>query len=389
MEKMKILQVNKLYFPEIGGIEKAVQQISEGMKDKADLKVLVCQKKGKGIRETVNGVRVYRAHSFGVVSSVPISFSFFRDLRRLSKDADIIQFHMPFPLADLACLLSGYRGKVVAYWHSDVVKQKKWMLLYRPVMERFLKRTDLILVGSHGTLKGSHYLKPYLDKCRVIPYAVSEQILQDGGRFLAEHGYRERESREQIHFLFIGRLVYYKGCSFLLEAFAKLAEKNRTGGRDGQTVDVALTVIGDGALRQEMEQKAKELNVYDQIHFLGKADDKTMKASMEQADVFVLPSIERSESFGLVQLEAMAYGIPVINTQLPSGVPEVSLHGQTGLTVQPADADALADAMEWMCRHPEERRQMGIAARERVEECFTEERLVTRLMKVYTELLQE
>lgn len=376
MEKIKILQVNKLYYPEIGGIEKTLQQISEGLsKDpRVDLKVLVCQKKGKGQVEYVDGVEVHRSGSLGVVASVPISFSFIWNLRKLAKDMDVIQFHLPFPLGDLACLLSGYRGKVVAYWHSDVVKQKKWMLLYRPVMERFLKRADVILVGAEGILKGSKYLAPYQGKCKVLPFAVSDEILKSGGEFLREDGYRMPEDEDQLVFVFIGRLVYYKGCSVLIDAFAKIKNKP------------FLIVIGDGPLRENLEKKVVDLGIETRVSFLGRVTDFAKAECLKKADVFVFPSIERSEAFGLVQLEAMAYGVPVINTYLPSGVPEVSVHRKTGLTVKAGDANALAEAMKWMVEHPDERRIMGDEARKRVEKNYTEKNLIHNIKQIYTEL---
>lgn len=375
MEKISVLQVNKLYYPEIGGIEKTLQQISEGLQQEPDveLKVLVCQKKGKGQTDCVNGVTVHRSGSFGVLASVPLSLTFFANLRKMSKNYDVVQFHMPFPLGDLACLLSGYRGKVAAFWHSDVVKQKKWMVLYRPVMELFLKRADVILVGAQGILEGSKYLKPYRDKCRVVPFAVTDEILHAGKAYLDQHGYQKRE--KQLHFLFIGRLVYYKGCPVLLDAFAKAPK------------DAILTLVGDGVLREELEQQAKTLGISDRVRFLGRVEDDVMRQCMEDADVFVLPSIERSEAFALVQLEAMAYGIPVINTNLPSGVPEVSIHGETGLTVEPGDADALAQAMNWMYENTEQRLEFGVAARKRLEKRFTEQILVKNMKTVYQELM--
>lgn len=378
MGKIKILQVNKLYYPEIGGIEKTLQQISEGLsKDPAvDLKVLVCQKKGKGQINDVNGVEIHRAGSLGVVASVPISFSFIWKLRKMAKGMDVIQFHLPFPLGDLACLMSGYQGKVVAYWHSDVVKQKKWMLLYRPVMERFLKRADVILVGAEGIINGSKYLKPYREKCKVVPFAVSDEILRAGGEYLCKNGHNIQTGNKQLKFLFIGRLVYYKGCSVLIEAFARVKS------------DAALTIIGDGILKEELIQQAEMQGVTNRVNFLGHVSDEKIRECMEEADVFVLPSVERSEAFGLVQLEAMAYGKPVINTSLPSGVPEVSLHGVTGLTVEPGDAEGLSEAMSWMCFHPEERNNMGIAARKRVEEQYTQDILVKNIKAIYEELCE-
>lgn len=373
MEKIKVLQVNKLYYPEIGGIEKTLQQLAEGLNDKTDLKVLVCQKKGKKIRENINGVDVYRADSLGVMASVPISFSFIRDFRRLSKDRDIVHLHMPFPLGDLACLLSGYKGKVVVYWHSDVVKQKYWMYLYKPIMNRFLKRADLILVGAPGVAKGSKYLAPYLQKCKVVPFAVEDRIFNEGGSFLRENGYDRMN--EEMHYLFIGRLVYYKGCSVLLEAFA------------GVKGNVKLTMIGNGALEQDLKKKSRQFGIENKVKFVGSVPPSELKRYFEEADVFVLPSIERSEAFALVQLEAMAYGIPVINTNLPSGVPEVSIHLETGLTVEPNQVQPLTDALEWMRNNKEKRLKMGMAARERVERCYTEKKMINSIQMAYSKLM--
>lgn len=380
MEKMRILQVNKLYYPEIGGIEKTLQQISEGLNQCEDvkLKVLVCQRKGTGLTEFVNGVKVHRSGSLGVVSSMPISFSFLMNLRTTAKTKDLIQFHLPFPLGDVGCLLSGYRGKVVAYWHSDVVKQRGWMFFYRPVMEQFLKRADLILVGAQGILEGSRYLEPYQHKCRVVPFAVSDDVLKSGALFLCQKQMRAiGELKRKTKFLFIGRLVYYKGCSVLIDAFAQIRE------------NAELTIIGDGALKEELQHQAEKLGVVKNIHFLGHVSDKVIRENLEKADVFVFPSIERSEAFGLVQLEAMAYGIPVINTNLPSGVPEVSIDGETGLTVEPGDSEKLAEAMRWMQEHEIERRQMGLNARKRVEEYYTQDILIEHIHSIYRELLEE
>lgn len=375
MEKIKVLQVNKLYYPEIGGIEKTLKQLSEGLSKQNDLEVLVCQKKGRGVIEWVNGVKVYRAGSFGVVSSVPISISFIWKFRKMTKNKDLVHLHLPFPLGDLACLLSGYKGKVIAYWHSDVVKQKGWMLLYRPLMVRFLKRTDIILVGALGIARGSKYLQPYLGKCREVPFAVEDSIFKSGEQYLLRNGYKRNQ--KGLSFLFVGRLVYYKGCSVLVEAFSKMSGNSE------------LTIVGSGDLELELMEQCRELKIESRVHFIGNAPEEKLIKFFERADVFVLPSIERSEAFALVQLEAMAYGIPVINTNLPSGVPEVSIHKQTGLTVEPNSPVQLKEAMEWMERHPEERIEMGKAARKRVAENYTQQRMIYNLQKVYNELMED
>ena len=373
MKKIKVLQINKLYYPDIGGIERTVQHIAEGLKESVDMSVLVCQPKGRGVKEIIHGVPVQRCGSFGTLFSVPISFSLLWELRRKAKGQDILQFHAPFPLGDMACLLSGFRGKVALYWHSDVVKQKKLMILYRPIMERFLKRADVIIVGAEGVAKGSTYLKPYLDKCVTIPFAVNQKIEQEGKKYL-DHA--KPNLKKCVRFLFVGRLVYYKGIDVLLQAFSTVS-------------NAELVIIGSGELEETLKIYVKDQGMTDRVHFLGKAEEEKLYQAFAECDVFVLPSVAKSEAFGLVQLEAMAYGKPVINTNLPSGVPEVSLDGITGLTVEPGNKLELSHAMQWFVDHPEERNKMGIAARERLDQNYTMDVMMNRMVTLYKRLHME
>lgn len=374
MKKIKVLQVNKLYDPFIGGVEKVVQQIAEGLSAQTNMRVLVCNEKKEDVTEVIHGVRVHRSGSFGMLGNMPLSVKFLRDLKKVSKGCDILHFHMPFPIGDLAGLLSGYQGKVVVWWHSDVVRQKKMMLLYRPVMERFLKRADAIIVATQGHIDGSAYLGPYKDKCRVIPFGVNPEIEKKADQWVAEKKAKE-EKREHtpVRFLFVGRLVYYKGCKTLLEAFASVR-------------NAELVMIGEGPLKQELICLAERLEVSERVHFLGNVEDAVLDENFAACDVFVLPSIARSEAFGLVQTEAMVYEKPVINTNLPSGVPYVSIHKQTGLTVEPEDVKGLADAMNWMVGHKEEREEMGKRARARVKECFQLQDMLDGVLALYREL---
>ena len=385
MKKLKILQVNKLYSPYIGGIEKVVQQIAEGLNEKVDMKVLVCQDKGRGKKEKVNNVRVYRSPSLGIWGNLPLPYRFTSDLKRLSKDRDIIHVHMPFPFADMACLLSGYKGKIVVWWHSDIVRQKKMMKLYRPIMMKFLNRVDKIIVATEGHIEGSHYLKSFRDKCVIIPFAVDSELERNADLYFKNVSsirtvtIEEAQSFDYIkakpvRFLFVGRLVYYKGCKHLLEAFSRL---------DG---NVELDLVGTGPLEQELKELAVQLGIQSKVHFHGSVTNEELYKYYEQCDVFILPSIVKSEAFGLVQLEAMVYGKPVINTWLPSGVPYVSINGKTGLTVHPENVIELAKAMEWMQYHPIERQNMGQAARKRVKEVYNINYMLDKVMELYEEV---
>lgn len=256
----------------------------------------------------------------------------------MSADSDIVHIHMPFPLADLACLLSGYKGKVILWWHSDIVRQKAFMPLYKPLMNWLLRRANRIIVATQGHVRGSNYLVPFSEKCVVIPFAADAQLLKDAKNYLATKQ-DPAFPKHPFQFLFIGRLVGYKGCDVLLDAFARLPQGH-------------LTIAGDGPMRNLLIEQARQLKIPDRVTFLKTLNEKEKYQIYRDCDVFVLPSVSKNEAFGLVQLEAMAYGKPVINTQLDSGVPEVSLHNVTGLTVPPGDPVQLAEAMEQLMKNP-------------------------------------
>lgn len=374
---MRILQVSKLYPPKIGGVERVVQQIAEGLNDKTEMQVLVCQEKGKGCDEVYEGVKVHRSGSLGVFLSMPLSFSFIRDVRKFSKNADIIHFHMPFPLADLAFFLSGYKGKVVIWWHMEIVRQKKAMALYRPMMMKFLERADLIMVATEGHVKGSDVLQQFKDKIVAIPFGLDDAFLEKSLAAIEKEKGVARTSTA-TNFLFIGRLVYYKGCDVLLEAFAKMENK-----------EAHLTLVGGGPMKEELETMAKTYGIESRVHLLGSIPYDDLLQQIAECDVFVLPSSERTEAFGIVQIEAMAYGKPVINTNLPTGVPYVSLHGKTGLTVEPKDVKGLSDAMDRLANDADLRQKFGKSARKRVEDEYKLSSVLDRIYAQYEKVLEK
>ena len=384
MRKLKILQVNKLYYPVRGGIEKVVQQLAEGLNDITNMRVLVCQQKGKSTDEIINGVKVHRSSSKGILFSLPISFTFFIDMKKMLSNIDVLQIHMPFPLADIAFLMTGYKGKVVLWWHSDIVRQKKMMFFYKPIMTHLLRRADKIIVATEGHIEGSAYLKPYHQKCVVIPYGVDNEVISRGESYLEkkskqkqyELNNKDKKTQDIVKFLFTGRLVYYKGCDILLKAFVNVP-------------NAILTLIGTGTMESELKKMASDLGLMNRVRFLGDVSIEELYKEYEECDVFILPSILRSEAFGLVQIEAMAFGKPVINTKLPSGVPYVSLHNITGLTVEPGNIDELKKAMIWMTEHPEERLIMEKEARRRVIDNYTTENMLDNVLELYELVMKE
>ena len=366
MKKLRVLQVNKLYYPWIGGVEKVVQQIAEGLCDKVEMEVLACSPRGKGSSSIVNGVRITLAGSLGMLFSMPLSFSFPFLFRRISRGRDILHFHMPFPLADICCLLFGPRTKVIAWWHSDIVKQKHLMMFYGPVMELFLKRADRIIVATEDHITSSKYLPKFRDKCVIIPFGI------DTAKYAAPVLSRIeviRGSYRKPLVLFVGRLVYYKGIEYLVEAM--------------KDTDAVLLIAGEGILKQKLENMAEQSGIRDKIVFLGRVDDEALIDYYHACDLLAFPSVENSEAFGLVQIEAMACSKPVVSTSLPTGAGRVNIHGETGLQVPVKDAAALSSAMTMILASKELMTKMGRKSRERAEKEFSLDRMLSKVLELY------
>lgn len=374
MKKLRVLQVNKFYYPEVGGIEKIAQDIAEGLKDMVNMKVLVCQEKGKSNLEIINGVKVLRSGSIGTFWSMPISLSFIKYFRSSVKDADVLQCHMPFPLIDLAYFLSNYKGRTVLWWHSDIIRQKKAMFLYKPFMYYILNKADAIIVATQGHIDSSEYLKKYSHKCKIVPYGIDYQKIVSG---ISEKKMLLTEEERTKKILFIGRLVYYKGVEVLINAMNKVH-------------DAELFIVGDGNLRQGLEELSIGIGLGNRVHFLGELDDDELKACLRDCDIFVLPSIANSEAFGIVQIEAMSYGKPVINTSLPTGVPYVSIDGETGITVAPNNVHELSRALQKLIDNNELREIMGKNGIDRVHKFYNKEIMLKQIYDIYrTESINE
>lgn len=373
---IRVLQVNKLYHPHVGGVEEVVRRLAEGFAARGDIhgEVLVCNEGLRTVRETVNGVDVTRAGSIGRMWSEPISPTFLPHLR--GREADIYHFHTPFPLGELGGVMFDRGRNMVAWYHSDVLRQRRLVRAYRPVLESFLGRCRAILVSSPQLIHSSPVLNPLAERCRVVNYGV------DASRFRADERIsrlaaelRERYGAGGGLVLFVGRLVYYKGLETLLEAAGE--------------VDAGFLVLGRGPLAKKLAYQTETAGLSSRVHFVDWTDERDIPAYYHASDMLVLPSIARTEAFGLVLLEAQACGKPVISTELGTGTSYANLDGVTGCVVPPGDSRALAAAMSRLLADGSLREEMGSRGRERVEREFTVEGLIEGTAKIYAEILQE
>lgn len=368
---LRVLHVGKFYYPHRGGIETHLKDLCERLLAcGVDVRVVVSNEGAHDEETTISGVPVKRLSTPFKFASAPISRGLVREIRR--SDADIIHIHVPNPPALLAHLVSGRRrrgGRMIVTHHSDVIKQRFLNAAFKPIEDAALKECDAIIASSPNYVESSPTLLARREKCHVIPFGVDPERFNKCDEEAISSIRRRYDSRIVLA---VGRLVYYKGFEYLIDAM-----------RD---VNAHLVIIGKGPLKGKLEQAARERGVAERVHVLGEVPDAL--SYFHAADVFALPSIARSEAFAIVQLEAMACGTPVVNTDLASGVPFVSRDRETGLTVPPADAQALARALNALLSDDDLRLRYGQAARERVKQEFSLTQMTERTLSLYRQVLE-
>jgi len=368
---MKVVHVFKDYYPPTtGGIEQHMHVLCTGMARHVDVTVLVPSRSRRRLEERLDGVRVIRVPELGRYFSAAFCPSMPAELRRLSPD--LVHLHFPNPTGDLAYLLSGRRPPVVMTYHADVIKRSHLLRLYRPVFERLAPRIRRFVTSSDEYLASSLFLAPHRERCCVIPFGVDVDAFTLG---LCEvdrvETLRQRHGARIV--LFLGVLRYYKGLEVLVRAMAQVSGR--------------LLVAGRGPQRAALEALTRELGLTERVTFLGEVSDSERRCLLHACDVFALPSVDRSEAFGISQLEAMACGKPVVSSDLPTGVRLVNQAGVTGILVPPGNPDALAGAVNTLLEDEALRASFGKAARLRVDQEFTAERMIARTLDVYREAL--
>ena len=331
---MKVLQVGKYYPPDTGGVETATRQLAEALTRFGVENEVVCFA-GKGPYDDGAAVcRVHRERVLACAASQPLSVSYVCRLLALAPRFDILHIHLPNPLAALAVCLARPKAAVALHWHSDVIGKKAFQAVARPLETWLCRRADLVIGPTAVHIEQSDRARDFAGKGAVVPFCVDEAMARpDRADPAAVRALRERFDGRRIVFA-LGRLVPYKGFGVLIEAARDLPD------------DAAVVIGGSGPLRDCLAARIAAAGLSQRVFLAGRIGDAELPHWFAACDIFCLPSVTRAEMFGIVQLEAMAFGKPVVSTAIPrSGVSRVNVDGQTGLVVPPGDAGALAGAL--------------------------------------------
>jgi rhamnosyl/mannosyltransferase len=371
---MKILQLGKFY-PIRGGVEKVMYDLISGLsKLGVECDMMCAETKGSGtVRDIDTGAHIHSFHSWAKIASTTIAPSMISSLRGRCNEYDLIHIHHPDPMAAIALRMSGYKGPVVLHWHADIIKSKTMLKVYEPLQEWLIRRSDVIVTTSPVTIEHSPALARHRSRTLCIPIGITG-LTED---IEEAPSIRQRFAGKKIIFS-LGRLVPYKGYKYLLEAATMLPD------------DYVVLIGGEGPLRDSLEHMRQSSGVNDKVIFLGRVPDDMIPAYYSACDIFCLPSVMKTEAFGIVQIEAMSLGKPVVATKIKgSGTAWVNKSGVSGLNVDPGDARQLADALRSIGDDPELYARLSAGARERFHSTFTLDCMVNQCHELYKTLIKQ
>jgi len=374
---MRVLHVGKYFPPVPGGLETLLKRLLDATATRVENVVVVANAADADRIDRYDGYEVHRLARKGEFLLNPVVPGLPRFLRRALADrVDIVALHFPNLMAMVAYLIARpFRGpeKLVVFYHSEVVFARfPWNVMgkmYYMFERLLLERADRIVVASPNMAAISPQLPRYRDKISLVHYA-----LEEGWTDLTAEQRERSESLRHEHgdrvALFVGRLVPYKGVDVLLSAARDIRGK--------------IVIVGDGPLTEGLRLRVRREGLEGNVAFAGNVAD--LKPHFHACDLFVLPSVSHLEAFGIVQMEAMAFGKPSVSSDLPTGVTYINLPGRTGLSFPVGDAAALASAVNRLLDDGGLRRRLGEQARERVLSDFSQSAVGRMALDLYAEV---
>jgi rhamnosyl/mannosyltransferase len=369
---MRVLHFYKTSFPDtMGGVEQVINQIARGANQfgvKSDVLSLTLERVPRAIE--IDGYLTHRARLNMQIASTGFSVSAFMRFAQLVKKVDVIHYHFPWPFMDVVHFATMVKKPTLVTYHSDIIRQKLLLKIYRPLKRKFLGDMSRIVATSPNYLATSDVLAKYSHKVSVIPIGLDKATYPVPPSEKLAY-WRNKLGRK--FFLFVGVIRYYKGLHILMEA--------------ANGVDYPIVIVGAGPIEEELKQQAAQLGLSN-IHFLGHLPDEDKAALLTLCYGVLFPSHLRSEAFGISLLEGAMYGKPMISSEIGTGTTFINIGGKTGLVVPPSDPVALRQAMQYLWEHPEEAEEMGRRAEERYWNHFTADQMVRSYVDLYRDLLK-
>lgn len=364
----KILQLGKFY-PIGGGVEKVMYDLMTGISEKRIYCDMMCAAADKGgMTVKINKfAKLICTPTWTKKAATMISPAMVWKLRKICNEYDIIHVHHPDPMACVALFCSGYKGKVILHWHSDIQKQKVLLKLYKPFQDWLIKRAYRIVGTTPVYLEESPFLKNVQEKTVCLPIGV-KPVCPD---YRKVELIRNRYKRKKIVFS-LGRLVHYKGFRYLIEAAKYLGD------------EYVVLIGGTGALKDELQQQIESEGLIGKVELLGKISDEDLPGYYGACSVFCMSSVQKTEAFGIVQIEAMSCGKPVVATKIPqSGVAWVNADGESGINVMPEDSKGMAEAIMKITSDEDVYAEYSENAGKRFMKLFTKERMIEKCLNIY------
>lgn len=370
---MRILQFYKTALPDtMGGIEQVIDQIARGA-GKLGVTTDVLSLTPDRLARTIDmdGYLAHRARLNVQIAATGFSASAFLRFSQLAKTADVIHYHFPWPFMDLVHFATRVKKPTLVTYHSDIIRQKYLLKVYRPLKRKFLADVDSIVATSPNYLLNSSVLRQYSGKVSVIPIGLDKATYPEPSEDRLRYWKTKIEPK---FFLFVGVFRYYKGLHILIEA--------------AKGTNYPIVIVGAGPIEDELKRQVKQLSL-ENIHFLGSLPDEDKVALLKLSYGVVFPSHLRSEAFGISLLEGAMYGKPMISSEIGTGTTFINIMDETGLVVPPSDPLALRNAMQYLWDNPDLAATMGRRAEERYWNFFTADRMTRSYVDLYEKLMRE
>ncbi|HTL88127.1 MAG TPA: glycosyltransferase [Leptolyngbya sp.] len=382
---LRICHLSKYYPPQPGGIETHVRALATSQAALgATVDVIcvnACDQTGKEAQRTQTiehldrNVRVIRLGRMGTFARFDLFTAFSKYFKASNLAYDVAHLHAPNPAMGLHWALSDSPVPLIITHHSDIVKQRMLKQIVSPLLKHLYRCSAKILVDSPTYLAGSDFLRSYRERVEVLPLGIDLSVYQQPSPGAIAYEQQLRSTHPGPIWLSVGRLVYYKALHVAIAAL--------------QSVPGTLIIVGKGDLAGSLQHYAAEIGVSDRVVFKSQLGEDELVGAYRAATALWFPSNARSEAFGLVQVEAMASGCPVINTAIPnSGVTWVSRNGIEGLTVPMNDARALSEAANQLLQDPLLRERLAIASQARSQQ-FDQVVMAQESLRLYQQVIQQ